>query len=284
MNWFKALNEALEYVEDHILEDIDTEEVAKIALCSKFHFLRTFGMLTGMPLSEYIRHRRLSLAAAELVQTDQKVIDLAFKYGYETPESFTKAFKKLHGISPSVARKEQANLTTIMPLSFQIVIKGDERMDYHIQKRDAFKIVGVSKRISTVNDENFTTVPKFWNEVMRDGTLKKLCGVSETTLGVCYDVDREQEHFSYLIAVEADGIHDLENQVLLEVPEMTWAVFKSVGKMPDAMQNIWHKIFHEWFPATNYEHADAPELEVYPAGDAQSEDYVCEIWIPIKEK
>ena len=284
MNWFKALNEALTYVEDHILEDIDTEEVARIAMCSKFHFLRTFGMLTGMPLSEYIRNRRLSLAAAELVQTDKKVIDLAFKYGYETPESFTKAFKKLHGVSPSLARKERANLTTVMPLSFQIVIKGDERMDYNIQKRQGFKLVGVTKRIPTANDENFKVIPKFWNDASADGTVEKLCQVSSTLLGVCYDMDRDQEAFTYMIGVEGDKAQGLNDQVVLEVPEMTWAVFKSVGKMPDAIQKVWHKIFHEWFPATNYEHADAPELEVYLPGNPQADDYVCEIWIPIKEK
>lgn len=284
MNWFKAFNDALKYIEDHIMEEISTDEVAKIAFCSKFHFLKTFTMLTGISLSEYIRNRRLSLAAAELVKSDVKVITIALQYGYETPESFTKAFKKLHGVAPSMARKEKAKLTTVMPLSFQITIKGDERMDYRIEKRTPFKIVGMTKRVTSKNGENFKVLPKFWEDVVADGRLDKLCEQSTTMLGVCYDHSAELEEFSYMIGVEGLQVEGLDNQVILEVPELTWAVFKSIGPLPDAIQRVWKKIYQEWFPATNYEHANAPELEVYLPGDSSTEDYVCEVWIPIVEK
>lgn len=287
MNWFKSMNDALKYIEAHIEEDLDSEEIAKIALCSKYHFLRTFTALTGYPLSEYIRNRRLSLAAKELTLDKVKVIDVALKYGYETPEAFTKAFKRLHNITPSMAKKHSSALKAIPPLSFQITIKGDESMEYQIIKKDAFNITGLSRKVTTKNKENYKIIPAFWDELRQKGTLDELDHANtmkKTVLGVCYNMNREQEEFDYMIGIESDLLDISSTTETLAVAPHTWAVFKSVGPMPHAIQNVWTRIFSEWFPATKYEHADAPELEVYYPGDCSQEDYMCEIWIPIVEK
>ncbi len=286
MNWIENMNNALEYIEENIEKDITSDDIAKVAYSSKFHFLRIFYMLTGMNLGEYIRKRRLSLAAKDIISSKMKIIDIAYKYGYETPEAFTKAFKKLHGISPSAARKEGRNLKAIPPMSFQITVKGEKRMDYKISKKKGFEIVGVSIRTTTEGGVNFKKIPEFWQESMQNGMYEKLeknageLGV----LGVCYGEDLEQKEFSYMIAVEGEKVKGLDNYEVLKVPSCTWAIFQCVGPLPGAMQKVWQSIFSEWFPATKYEHANAPELEVYLQGDPNAEDYRCEIWIPVVEK
>jgi len=283
MNWFKALNNALSYVEDNILATIDYDEMASIALCSKYHFLRTFTALTGMNISEYIRLRRLSLAVTDLVSSNDKIIDIAYKYGYETPEAFSKAFKKLHGVSPSTVRKERITLKAVPPLSFQINIKGAERMNYRIERQKGFKLVGFNKDVTTKNEENFKIIPAFWQEVMKDGSFEKLMAGKDRSFGVCYGHNETTESFKYMIAVDNDNV-SMDNTDTLDIKETMWAVFESKGKLPSALQAVWKQIYNEWFPATNYEHARLPELELYLPGNTESDDYVCEVWIPIVEK
>lgn len=286
MNWIENMNNALEYIESNIENSIKSDDIAKIAYSSKFHFMRTFNMLTGMTLGEYIRQRRLSLAAKDIISSNKKIIDIAYKYGYETPEAFTKAFKRLHNTSPSEARRRGKNLKAIPPISFQITVKGEKKMDYKIVKKENFKIVGISRRVTTKNHENFEKIPQFWDEISRNGILKNIQkNASELgILGVCHDYDKEQEEFNYMIAIEGEQIKGLDNYEVVDVPSCNWAIFESIGPMPDAIQNVWHKIFAEWFPATKYEHAEAPEFEVYLPGNPNAEDYKCEIWIPIVDK
>ncbi|QOR37027.1 GyrI-like domain-containing protein [Clostridium sp. 'deep sea'] len=284
MNWLKALNNALNYLEDNILEKLNYDELAKIALCSKYHFLRTFTVLAGYPLGEYIRNRRLSLAAKDLITTNIKIIELAYKYGYETPEAFSKVFKRFHGISPSIARKKQGMLKTVLPLSFQLTIKGEERMDYKIVRKDSFKVVGLSKRVSMKNNKSYNTIPLFLQELVQSGNMDLITNNKIKSYGVGYDYDFEHELFSYLIAVDGENIEGLENAIVLNIPSCTWAVFKCVGAMPQGIQEVWKRIYAEWLPATKYEHALTPELEVYYAGNHYAEDYVSEIWIPVIER
>ncbi|MCH4889631.1 AraC family transcriptional regulator [Acidaminobacter sp. JC074] len=283
MNWFKALNDSLSYVEENILKDIDYDQVAKIALCSKYHFLRTFKALTDMNLSEYVRLRRLSLSVTDLTTSKDKIIDIAYKYGYETPESFSKAFKKLHGVSPSKVRNQGYNLKAVPPLSFKIEIKGAYRMNYRIERKEAFNLVGFSKDVTSKNGENFMIIPAFWQECMANGSFEQLMAGKETSYGVCYGYDSKVEEFKYLIAVDGNTA-DLEDTVVLKVPEATYAVFEAKGPLPHKLQEVTKQVYNEWFPATNYEHAMSPEFELYLPGNPQADDYVCELWIPVVEK
>lgn len=286
MNWIGDMNKALEYIEENIENDISSDDVAQVAHLSKFHFLRMFDMLTGTTLGQYIRQRKLSIAVKDVVSTNLKIIDIAYKYGYESPEAFTKAFKKLHNICPSEARKNKENLKAIPPISFQITVKGAKRMNYKIIIKEEFKVAGVSKHIGTKNGENFKMIPKYWDEICEQGIYKRLeqnkgnLGV----LGICYNFDKELGEFDYIIAIEGETVEGLENYEVVNIPKHSWAIFESIGPMPGAIQDVIRRIYAEWFPATKYEHAGGPELEVYLPGDTSADDYKCEVWIPVIEK
>ncbi|WP_416825260.1 AraC family transcriptional regulator [Ectobacillus polymachus] len=284
MAWVESIQKSINYIEDHLLEEITIEYIAEQANASVFHFQRTFAILTDIPVGEYVRRRRLTLAAQELASTNCKIIDLAYKYGYDTPEAFSKAFRRQHGITPSEARKYIGKLKLYERLIIQVILKGAEPMKYNVVERDTFQVAGVKREFSVVNGENLIGIPKFWDEVNQDGTCEKICKLNNGTikgaLGVCAAGSNKQA-IDYWVAVDHDGKLP-EGMESLIIPASKWVVFEVHGPMPDAIQAAWKKIFSEWFPTSGYEHADAPELEVYPDGDVSHPDYYSEIWIPVK--
>ncbi|BBI36439.1 AraC family transcriptional regulator [Cohnella abietis] len=287
MDWLIRMKDALDLIETKIEEQLDIGDIAKVACSSPFHFQRMFHMLTGMTVAEYIRKRKLTLAAQEFSMTSAKVLDVALKYGYDSPESFSKAFRKLHGVPPSEARGSGVRLKAFPRISFHLSLKGDKNMDYKIVDRSAFTVIGKAIQVTTKDGENLRQIPKLWAECNEDGTTDRLCaiGIDKDLLGICMDFQHEQEQFTYLIAVEdSSGALVEEGLVSKTVPASTWAVFTSVGPMPGAIQDVWKRIFQEWFPATGNEHSGGPELEVYPLGDTTAEDYACEVWVPIVKK
>lgn len=287
MSWIESLQKAIDYIEEHLLdEDFSIQKAAEAANASVFHFQRTFAILTDMPAGEYIRGRKLTLAAQDLVCTDLKVIDLSYKYGYDTPEAFTKAFRRQHGMTPTEARKYSGKLKSYNRLVIQVSLKGAEPMQYAIVEKEAFQVAGIKKEFSVVHEENLAGIPKMWDEVNRNGTSDKLFklnnGEIKGILGVCVDKrSSKPDSMDYWIAASFKGAKP-DSFEILEVPASKWAVFEVHGAMPHAIQNAWKKIFSEWFPSSGYEHAAAPEMEVYTAGDASSPDYYSEIWIPVK--
>lgn len=288
MGWVESLQRSIDFMEDHLLEDISIDEIARVGSTSKFHFQRTFAILTGISIGEYLRQRRLSLAAQELTSTDVKIIDLAYKYGYDTPEAFTKAFRKQHGITPTEARKNLGKLNSYNRLVIQVSLKGVEPMRYKIVEKEAFQVVGVKREFSLVNGENQREIPKMWDEVNGSGQDKELYrlnnGQLKGILGVCVD-NREgqsQEKMDYWIAV--DHIGELPDGLeSLSIPSSKWAVFEVHGPMPHSMQNVWKQIFQEWFPSHPYEHAGTPDIELYSEENPFNSDYYSEIWIPLKK-
>lgn len=293
MEWFDALNRALTYLEEHIAEPYDIEAVSKIALSSPFHFQRMFSIITGITVADYVRRRRLTLAAQDIL-AGKKVIDCALAYGYETPEAFTKAFRRMHGVSPTAARKQGVRLKAFPKLSFHISIKGEQDMNYRIIEKDAFGVIGACKQISNKDGENFKVIPKFWDELYADKTMDVLfANMGELgVMGICTNFRAQPDHrlsgeplevFDYLIAVEDHGL-SLPGMTKLEIPAKTWAIFEAIGPIPDAIQNVWQRVFSEWFPATGYQLADGPELEIYYPGNPQDADYKSEVWIPIVKK
>ncbi len=285
MNWIKNMNDALKFIEDNLDKKITLDDIAKVAFRSKFDFAKTFVILTGMNLSDYIRGRRLTVAVKDLKQSE-KVMNVAFKYCYESPESFSKAFKKLHGISPSKVKHYEGKINAVIPLSISVVLKGEEKINYRIIKKESFDIVGLSKEVTTKDGENFKIVPMFWQETLLSDEYKVLCKNAGPfgVMGVCNDFDESAEKFDYLIAVEGSNIKELDNLVTIKVQAQEWAVFECLGALPDSLQKTILKIYSEWLPATHYEHAGTQELEVYLPGDTSSPNYKCELWIPIKEK
>ncbi|GGM33481.1 AraC family transcriptional regulator [Paraliobacillus quinghaiensis] len=287
MKGLERLGESMHYIEEHLDRKIEAEELASICCMSKFHFLRMFQMVTDMTLTSYIRNRRLTIAARELLHPNVKVIDIALKFGYETPESFAKAFRKMHGISPSEVKKTQNpnRITAFPPLTFQITVKGEGKMNYQIVEKPAFNVMGTGLKVSTRDGDNFKEVPAFWKEVNNGKVGQLLEDLKSDTgvFGICMEFAPEQEEFTYFVAVEK-GEHVVpDGFVVKEIPASTWAVFHVVGAMPDAIQHTIKRIYAEWFPGTGYQHAGTAELEVYPPqrGKHSQEDYQTEIWIPI---
>ncbi|WP_274364778.1 AraC family transcriptional regulator [Paenibacillus thermotolerans] len=279
MDGLQRMNEALEYMENHMDQPLPIEEIAKAAYLSPFHFQRMFHMLTGMTVAEYMRKRKLTLAANELATSSVKVVDVALKYGYDSPEAFAKAFRKLHGISPSEARQSGVHMKAFPRISFQVSLKGDKEFLYRIEDKEAFTVAGKSVQLNYENPKRSRSW--FWGECSRDGTLAKLTAMRSTLLGITMDI---KDDFAYMIACKADGSAPVDGLSLQEIPASTWAIFTSVGPLPQAIQSVFHRVYQEFFPATGYEHSGAPELEVYLPGDSKTEDYRCEVWIPVVKK
>lgn len=284
MEMLQKMNDSIQYIEEHLEQKIDLEELSRMTFSSKYHFQRLFQMVTGHTVAEYIRKRRLTLAAQELMNTSAKVLDISLQFGYETPESFSKAFRKAHGVSPSQVREPGTSLKAFPRISFQVSLKGEKEMNYKIEEKEAFKVTGIGKRMSTSQGENLKAIPLLWDEVIGKGLNKQICTLAgtEELLGICMEFDHPNEEFTYFIGAKSDKTHD--SFEVKEIPSGTWAVFESVGPMPAAIQSVWQRIYSEWFPSTGYEHAGGPEFELYPPGNPSNENYRCEVWVPIKKK
>ena len=282
MDWLEKLNEALKYIEANLNKEIEYEKAAKIACCTVYHFQRMFSYIAGVPLSEYIRNRRLTKAAFDL-QNGNKVIDVALRYGYESPTAFNRAFQKVHHVSPSVAQKEGTFLKAYPPISFKITIKGVEEMKYSIVKKEEIRIVGVKASLKKNMEENFKIVPILWKEVAENGKLSDIVALMGSdckgVLGVSICMDSLDE-WEYYIAVETDkevskGMYEYI------IPAYTWAVFPGEGTMPTAIQEIEKRIITEWLPTSGYEYADGPDIELYFNEDPANSKF--EVWIPIRK-
>lgn len=287
MAWVESIQKAINFIEEHLLDNLTIEQVAKEANSSVFHFQRTFAILTDMSIADYIRRRRLTLAAQELINKDIKIIDLSYKYGYDTPEAFTKAFRKQHGMTPSDARKKLGRLQSYNRLVIQVTLKGAEPMDYKIVEKESFQIVGLKRTYNCKTGENLKEIPQFWDEVNSDGTDDLLFqlnnGKIEGVLGVCVVDESKKDSglMDYWIASAHEG--DVpENLSALVIPASKWVIFEVHGPMPHAMQDTWKQIYSEWFPSNPYVPAGTPELEVYSMDNPNNADYYSEIWIPIK--
>lgn len=290
MDWITGIQRSLDYTEAHLTEKIDYEAVAKQACSSAFHFQRMFSMLCGFSLGDYIRMRRLALAAEDLIRTGDKIIDIALRYGYDTPESFSRAFLRFHGITPTEARRG-GTIKSFFRLSVKLILSGGSTMNYRIEKKDAFKIICKKKQVTKPQGDTATQeISAFWNECTKDGTIKNICkyGRFENLggiLGICFSEELADSSFPYGIGAEYNGapLHG-EALEILDIPAYTFAVFQCKGPMPEAFKTTYQRIVTEFFPQSNYEYGNGVELEVYPSAEVSDPDYTCEIWIAVKEK
>ena len=285
MDWLDRMNKAIEYIEANLADEISYEKASRIACCSVFHFQRMFSYIAGVPLSEYIRRRKMTLAAFDLQSADELIIDLSMKYGYESPTAFNRAFQGIHGVSPSCARKPGTELKAYPRISFTISIKGEEQMNYKIVEKEAFRIVGVKEHYEMNVDEAFNKVPLFWQKAITEGKAAKILSLMNKEpyglLGVSTCMNGKD--FDYYIAVASDLplTDDMDEYI---VPAVTWAIFECIGPMPDSIQSLQRRIVTEWLPTSGYEYANAPDIEVYREGDQQSKDYKSQVWLPIVKK
>ena len=294
MDLLTQLNRAMSYIEAHICDDLTTREVSAVTSYSPYHFGRLFYYIADMPLSEYIRKRKLSLAGVELQSSDIKVLDLALKYGYDSADSFARAFAKQHGMSPTATRNDGVFLKIFLPLTFQIKIKGVQGMNWRIEERDAFEVFGI-ERIFSNNETN--KVPAFWTECLQNGSYEKLfddAGGVRLPKGkhrgvclinaVCGYCEPGEDVFPYMLcALNKEGCKT-DGYKIAQIPKATWAIFrseesKSVG---NHIPELFKQANAEWLPSSEYDRAPGPDMEIY--GVAESGLYFEEVWIPVTKK
>lgn len=285
MGWIEGIGEAVRYIEENITKELLIEDIAKQAFVSPFYFQKGFAMLCDFTVGEYIRQRRLTLAGSELVSADGKIIDIALKYGYDSPDSFSKAFTRFHGVTPTAVRKNGAMIKSFAPLKIKFTLEGGYIMDYKIVEKDSFAVIGASRlfKYDTAKSE----IPQFWTEHFQTGKGSIICGM----YGVCIDGSGGTDEFEYLIADNYDSSRVVpDGFVTKTIPKHTWAVFACKGAMPKSLQDVNHKIFSEWLPnCKDYEIAAGYNIEMYTdcsdyRKGNQDENYYSEIWIPVKKR
>ena len=281
MEWIDRLNSAIRYMEEHLTDEIDYEQLGRIACCSSWHFQRIFSYMAGIPLSEYIRRRKMSLAAVDLLSSDARIIDIAEKYGFRSPTAFNRAFQSIHGTAPSSVRQEGISVRSFPPITFKITVKGVEEMNYRIETKEAFRIVGVSVPLEKEIEKNFAVIPSKWQEISLNGTLQTLAQMmNQEPMGVLgVSTCNEEEPWRYYIAVSTSlEAGDYEEYT---VPAATWAIFPGEGTN-QSIQELERRIVTEWLPTSGYEYGNAPDIEVYLNPDPQNARY--DVWIPVTKK
>ena len=296
MEWLSCIRSAIEYIENNLENDITVDSVAKEVYVSPFFLQRGFSVIVGYGISEYIRNRRLYQAALDLQKTSDKVIDIAFKYGYESHESFTKAFTRFHGVTPTQARFG-SSIKIFLPLKVNINIYGGQEMDFKIATLFPIKVIGFQKEFTY--EEAHQEIPKFWDEICEKYANNVYAGNNPANpyeqalvdncigeYGVCID-DLGSDKFRYMIAGKYTGGEIPEGMAVYEFPRGLWAIFDCIGPNPETLQSVTTRIFNEWLPGNpDYELCGNANIEWYDCinGNMTDDDYHSQVWIPIKMK
>ena len=290
MDLLSQLNAAMRYIEEHIAGDMALGDVASATAYSPYHFGRLFYYIAELPLSEYIRRRKLSLAAMELQTGGARVLDLAVKYGYDSADSFMRAFVKQHNVTPSAARQPGVHLTIFPPLTFQIKIEGVQAMNWRIEEREAFEVFGIERIFG--NDE-VGMVPGFWTELRESGAYERLYQAAGAKCGedgmhcisaVCGYNEAEDDRFPYMICTLKKPGSQTDGYKIAQVLKSAWAVFRSemIPEMGTAIPALFDRAYKEWLPSSEYEKVSAPDLEIYYT--APGGMYFEEAWIPVRKR
>ena len=296
MEWLACIRTAIEYMEEHLEDNISAQDVADRVSLSPFFLQRGFSLMTGCGIGEYIRNRRLYQAALDLKETENKVIDIALRNGYETPDSFTKAFSRFHGVTPSQVRDGAAG-KAFLPLTIKLSVQGGSQMDVKIAPMFPFKLIGFQKVFD--NETAYAEIPKFWDEICEKYANSVYAGNAPANpyeqalvdncigeYGVCID-DIGGGKFRYLIAGRYTGGAVPEGMVVCEFPRKEWAVFNCIGPNPQTLQSVNTRIFSEWLPGNpDYELSGNATVEWYDCvnGEMTDPDYHSAIWVPVKRK
>jgi AraC family transcriptional regulator len=288
MDTLKQFNLAMQYIEAHLADDIDFQQVARLACCSEYHFRRVFSYLAGLSLPDYIRQRRLSQAVVDLQQGHLRVIDVAVKYGYGSADAFTRAFQSLHGVTPAQVKEGGVSVRTFSPITFQLSISGGVVMDYRLVEKPAFNIVGVHKRVPLIYRGVNPEISAMWESLSEEdiAALDALSnmephGVLNATVTLD-DMRTEGDVIDNYIGV-ATTAQVPEHWARLEVAPSTWVVFTSKGAFPEALQTLWGRIYAEWMVSSGWELNHGPSLVLTVSEDFDDPEFHCEIWVPIKQ-
>lgn len=297
MEWMETLKRTIAYLENHLLDEDPVEDAARAAAFSPLYLQKGFKLVTGYSMGEYVRNRRLYLAGLEAVAGREKVIEMAYRYGYETPESFSKAFSRFHGVSPAQLKQCPERLVPFLPLRIKLTIQGGHGMDYTVEKLEELQLIGLERKFSA--ETSYADIPKFWDEFMKtvcvplwngkapgNALEKAVCECNIGEFGVCVDDCGVPGQFRYLIAGRYDGREVPDGLTVVTLPAMEWAKFRCSGPMPEALQSVNTKIFQEWLPGNpEFEVAWGANIEWYSTEmDTSAPDYESEIWVPVKRK
>ncbi|MFJ9110643.1 GyrI-like domain-containing protein [Streptomyces sp. NPDC102283] len=283
----ERLNDAMEHIEARLGERIEAAELARIAMTSEYHFRRMFSALAGLPLSEYIRRRRMTVAGAEVLGApDRTLLDVAVRYGYDTGEGFARAFRAVHGIGPGEARRGGAVLRSQQRLTFRLVVEGSTAMRYKLVEKDAFRVVGRRARVPLVHEGPNPAIAEFIRGIERE-ELDRIAALSDQEpagiVGVSDQLDpsrAEGTELDYYHGV-VSGAEPPEDLDALAVPAGTWAVFENEGQFPQALQYLWRDVFTQWFPSNPYASRPGPEiLRVRLTEEGKRAE--AELWIPVE--
>lgn len=283
MEWLDHFNNSIAYVEENLAAEINLDSTAQLAQCSSYHYQRMFSYIAGVTLGEYIRRRRMSLAGVDL-QRGEKVIDVAAKYGYDSPTSFNRVFKGVHGITPKEAKQSGVKLTSYPMLTFKLTVKGVQAMEYQLIDKEAFHVTGFGLKIEQDMEVAQKRIPEFWNEVSASGDLQKLLPLMDQetpgVLGVSLMTSEVQDAWEYVIGVVNEEA--TEEFAQYEIPAAKWAVFSGTGPMPGAIQELQQQVFQEWLPTSGFEYDELPDIELYL--DANPENAQFQVWLPVRPK
>lgn len=296
MDWLTNMNSAIDYIEAHLTDEIDFNMVAMKACCSSYNFQRMFSFITDMTLAEYIRRRRLTMAALELQNSDIKVIDVAVKYGYDTATSFARAFKALHGMPPAAAKEEGVVLKACSRISFHISIKGEKEMDYRIETKEAFDVFGIETVCSLKGDKGYLSPNQLWKQCQNNGEYEKLlANAGESPDYISKNLCRihavenyretEVDTFPYMICTFVSKNSKADGYKMVRIPAQTYAIFPSKrfkwDDISKELNNLHKRFYSEWLPTANYERAEGANFEIY--GGDEENGYI-ELWYPIIKK
>lgn len=295
MEWLTGIRSAIDFIENNLENDISVQDVADKVFISPIFLQRGFSLMTGFSVGEYIRNRRLYQAALDLVNTEDLVIVIAYRYCYETPESFTKAFSRFHGVTPSQVRNNTP-FKPFLPIKINLTVQGGNNMDYKITSKAGFKVIGFQKVFDP--ETSYAEIPKFWDEICGKYANNVWAGnapanafekaVADNNIGeygICID-DIGGSKFRYLIAGKYEGGEVPGGMEVFEFPVGDWAVFDIFGPCPGALQSVNTKIFTEWLPGNpEYEISGNANVEWYDCmSKPNDKDYHSAIWIPVKKK
>lgn len=280
MDWLETVRRAVDFIESHLTEDITAADAARAVFLSPFYFSRGFAAISGYTVGEYIRQRRLYVAAMELVRTDARVLDVALAFGYDSPENFTRAFRRYFGTTPAEVRRTGRIPHPFLPLVVQEQVLGGTKMDVRMEKKDAFEVVGVSRRFE--NESGYRDIPAWWdrlNEQAKTDPAIRALG----QIAVC--VDDGEDSFAYWAARPYTGGDVPAGQAVLRIRPHTWAVFTCTGPLPGAMQTVNTQIFGAWLPNNGqWELDESLTVENYLPGDMGAQAYKSEIWLPVRPR
>ena len=285
MDWVTSIHQAIGYIEEHLREELTIRQIAQQAALSPFYFQKGFAMLCGMTVGEYIRQRRLSAAGLEVLTTDRRILDIALEFGYDSPDSFTRAFARFHGLTPAALRKSGGAVRSFAPLHIKVTLEGGQNMECNIMNKDAFTVLCRAKTFKY--EDGAAAVPRFWAEHFASGGGREVRGM----YGINLDESMAGSEFTYLIADNYDPARAIpEGFTTRVIPAHTWAVFPCTGRMPQALQELNRQIFSQWLPANpDYKIAAGINVEMYSDASrfeegTQDAQYTCEVWIPVEKK